>query len=187
MAESPPEKSIDNNQPMDQTTNNDQLPVQTSLDSSEKPRRKLEEPTIIINDPIPEITRKSSESFPMSIDDDNSSFKNDDVNSGPFHLVVDPAISSSKPLENTQCLASKVDGPYLTSKEFDYTMKIMDDKINALYKLCRYIGDQQEQTVKSLKQLVKHDELSDQFWNVGYLIYLLSIFILILIIKMIFI
>jgi hypothetical protein len=60
-------------------------------------------------------------------------------------------------------------------------MKIMDEKINALYKLCRYIGEQQEQNTKSLKKLIAFDELSDQFWSVGYLIVDISILILIVI------
>src|ERR1041385_931882 len=31
-------------------------------------------------------------------------------------------------------------GPYLTTKDFNYTMTLIDNKINALYKLCRHIG-----------------------------------------------
>src|SRR5271169_2692160 len=63
--------------------------------SSSKPRidnPSIDNPTIVIDDPIPEVTRKlSSGSFPMSIDDD----KHSDDNSGPFNLVVDEDIISS--------------------------------------------------------------------------------------------
>jgi len=47
---------------------------------------------------------------------------------------------------------------------------VLDEKINSLYKLCRFIGDQQQNMAKSLQKLVALDELSDQFWNVSYLI-----------------
>jgi hypothetical protein len=165
-------QSIDNNQTFEN-------PRRTSADNDSI--------TNMIDKPVPEVTRKmSTESFPMSIDDDKHSDNENNDSSGPFHLVVDESIisSSSKPLQSS----SKVDDQsYLTSKEFNYTMRIMDEKMNALYKLCKYIGEQQEQTTKSLKKLVARDELSDQFWSVGSLIVgISSIFILILIIKMIF-
>ena len=57
--------------------------------------------------------------------------------------------------------------PYLTSKNFNYTMNLIDAKINSLYKLCRYLGDQQQNSLKSLQKLVALDELSDDFWNVS--------------------
>jgi hypothetical protein len=57
---------------------------------------------------------------------------------------------------------------YLTKEEFDYTMKLIDGKIAALYKLCRFISEQQQDNTKSLKRLVVLDELSEGFWNVSY-------------------
>lgn len=57
---------------------------------------------------------------------------------------------------------------YLTKEEFDYTMKLIDGKIAALYKLCRFISEQQQDNTKSLKRLVALDELSEGFWNVSY-------------------
>ena len=57
---------------------------------------------------------------------------------------------------------------YLTKREFDYTMNLLDSKIVAIYKLCRFIGDKQKEECKSLKRLVALDELSDNFWNVSY-------------------
>ena len=62
------------------------------------------------------------------------------------------------------------DETYLMTKDFNYTMTVLDEKINSLYKLCRFIGDQQQNMAKSLQKLVALDELSDQFWNVSYLI-----------------
>lgn len=100
--------------------------------------------------------KKSTES--MVVDDDNISSPADD--DSPFKLL---------PLDNP-------DNPdnenHLTKKDFNYTMQLMDDKINSLYKLCRYISDQQEKMASSLKKLVSLDELSDNFWNVSYLTYL---------------
>lgn len=60
---------------------------------------------------------------------------------------------------------------YLTAKDFYYSMNVIDEKITSLYKLCRYIGEQQQKDSKSLQKLVALDELSDDFWNVSYLIY----------------
>ena len=64
----------------------------------------------------------------------------------------------------------------LTKEEFTYAISLLDDKINALYKLCRYISDQQQKNTSSLQKLVVADELSDDFWNVSILIYLISLF-----------
>ena len=64
----------------------------------------------------------------------------------------------------------------LTKEEFTYAISLLDDKINALYKLCRYISDQQQKNTSSLQKLVVADELSDNFWNVSILIYLISLF-----------
>ena len=57
---------------------------------------------------------------------------------------------------------------YITTEEFNYTMGLLDAKINSVYRLCRYISDQQQQNTKSLKKLVAIDELSNDFWNVSY-------------------
>jgi hypothetical protein len=164
-----------------------------SSETFEKSRRTSadNDPIVIIDKPAPISRKTSTESYPMSIDDKHSDYEDD--NSERFHLKIDEdIISSLNPLPKSQpstiskddhqsSTTSKVDEPYLTSKEFNYTMKIMDEKINALYKLCRYIGEQQEQNMKSLKKLIAFDELSDQFWSVGYLIVDISILILIVI------
>ena len=72
--------------------------------------------------------------------------------------------TSSTPTPQTQ-------GPYLTAKDFNYTMTLLDNKINVLYKLCRHIGDEQQENSKMLNKLVAVDELSDGFWNVSFNIF----------------
>src|ERR1041385_2638614 len=69
--------------------------------------------------------------------------------------------TSSTPTPQTQ-------GPYLTTKDFNYTMTLIDNKINALYKLCRHIGDEQQENSRLISKLVAIDELSDGFWNVSF-------------------
>src|SRR6266540_2070348 len=54
--------------------------------------------------------------------------------------------------------------PYLIMKEFKYTMTLIDNKITALYKLCRHLSDEQQKNSKSLKKLIFLDELLDSFW-----------------------
>ena len=56
---------------------------------------------------------------------------------------------------------------YLTTEDFTYSMDLIDRKINSLYKLCRFIGDQQHEDSKLLHKLVVADELSPDFWNVS--------------------
>ena len=83
-----------------------------------------------------------------------------------------PTPTSSTPTPQTQ-------GPYLTTKEFNYTMTLLDNKINALYKLCRHIGDEQQENSRLISKLVAIDELSDGFWNVSFNIFnfdLISLF-----------
>ena len=70
--------------------------------------------------------------------------------------------TSSTPTPQTQA------GPYLTTKDFNYTMTLIDNKINALYKLCRHIGDEQQENSRLISRLVAVDELSDGFWNVSF-------------------
>jgi hypothetical protein len=56
---------------------------------------------------------------------------------------------------------------YLTVKEFNYAMNALDGKVNAIYKLCRYIGDQQQKSIQDTQNVAKSDVLSDDFWNVS--------------------
>jgi len=71
-------------------------------------------------------------------------------------------LTSSTPIPQIQA------GPYLITKDFNYTMTLLDNKINALYKLCRHIGDEQQENSRLINRLVAVDELSDGFWNVSF-------------------
>ena len=93
-------------------------------------------------------------------------------------IVYEPAADGSYKLvlpfdNNNNCVpTSEISGTFLKTKDFNYTIQLMDNKINSLYKLCRFISDQQEKTANSLKKLVALDELSENFWNVSYFTYL---------------
>jgi hypothetical protein len=64
---------------------------------------------------------------------------------------------------------SNTDDPgYLKKKDFNYTMNLMDAKLNSIYKLCRLIGDQQRKDSNILQKLASVNELSSDFWNVSY-------------------
>ena len=93
-------------------------------------------------------------------------------------IAYEPAADSPYKLvlsfgNNNNCVpTSEIPGTYLKKQDFNYTMQLMDDKINSLYKLCRFISDQQEKMANSLKKLVAFDELSENFWNISYFTYL---------------
>jgi len=55
-------------------------------------------------------------------------------------------------------------------------MELVNDKINAIYKLCKFIADTQQDEKKSLQKLVAVDELSDSFWVVSYLTIFSNVF-----------
>ncbi|RGB25554.1 hypothetical protein C1646_747295 [Rhizophagus diaphanus] len=101
-----------------------------------------------------------NESFSMSIDDEYD------------NLPLSPAGGHYFPLQSPKQVTEKEKSYYITSEEFNYTMNLLNLKVSALYKLCRYISDQQQENSKSLEKLVALDELSDYFWNVSYLMYL---------------
>jgi hypothetical protein len=132
--------------------------------------------------PIP--ARKSSESVkhPMNVEE-QAPLAELDRKKSTESMVIDDEIAYSPaadddhfkliiPFDNNNVPTSEIPGTYLKTKDFNYTMQLMDDKINSLYKLCRYISDQQEKTATSLKKLVALDELSENFWNVSYFTYL---------------
>ena len=108
---------------------------------------------------------------PMQIDLECLHDENDDNYFDSFESSL-PKPSDLLVLKET-VLNSK---EFLTKEEFTYVISLLDDKINALYKLCRYISDQQQKNTSSLQKLVVADELSDDFWNVSILIYLISLF-----------
>lgn len=105
--------------------------------------------------------RKSSEQ--MEIDEFAHDEYFDNLEDNDLH----ESVTSRRP---SQTLIKKsVAKTYLTKEEFDYTIKLLDTKVNSIYKLCRYIGDKQNENSKDLKRLVALDELSEEFWNVSNL------------------
>lgn len=54
----------------------------------------------------------------------------------------------------------------LTYEEFNYTVNLLNNKIDNIYRLCRFLGDQTQEQTKLMKKLVAADELSEQFWKV---------------------
>ncbi len=152
-------------------------PASKSSESVPIPARKSSESV-----PIP--ARKSSESVkhPMNVEE-QAPLAELDRKKSTESMVIDDEIAYSPaadddhfkliiPFDNNNVPTSEIPGTYLKTKDFNYTMQLMDDKINSLYKLCRYISDQQEKTATSLKKLVALDELSENFWNVSYFTYL---------------
>ena len=118
--------------------------------------------------------KKSNESFtPMSIKDSTNALLTRKKSTDSMMIDIDVNSSPPPPVD----LAPVQE---LTIKEFNYTMKMMDDKISSIYRLCRYIGDQQREMATALKKLVALDELSENFWNVSYLYTVKSFFILFL-------
>jgi hypothetical protein len=85
--------------------------------------------------------------------------RDNDKGSSPVNEEF-PPLRLSQPVQD-EC-------PYLTTKDFNYTMSLLDNKINVLYKLCRSIGDKQHENSATLRKLVAVDELSDNFWNVSF-------------------
>jgi len=47
-------------------------------------------------------------------------------------------------------------------------MGLVNEKINSIYKLCKFIADTQQEEKNSLQKLVTMNELSDNFWSVSY-------------------
>lgn len=60
------------------------------------------------------------------------------------------------------------DERYLTIEQFNYTMNLLDGKINSIYKLLRHVSNQQQKDSQTVQKLAVVDELSDEFWNVSY-------------------
>src|SRR5256884_4679964 len=162
------------------------IPARKSSESVPIPARKSSESVLIP-------ARKSSESVkhPMNVEEHTSPSMTPaaaplvelDCKKSTESMVIDDEITYSPaadddhfkliiPFDNNNVPTSEIPGAYLKTKDFNYTMQLMDDKINSLYKLCRYISDQQEKMATSLKKLVVLDELSENFWNVSYFTYL---------------
>ena len=114
--------------------------------------------------------RKSTEQ--MEIDEFGRDEFLDNIDNNNLHESV--TVTSRRPSQ--PLIKKSVAKTYLTKEEFDYTMNLFDTKINSIYKLCRYIGDKQNDNSKDLKRLVALDELSEEFWNVSNLTHFAALF-----------
>ncbi|PKC62998.1 hypothetical protein RhiirA1_464372, partial [Rhizophagus irregularis] len=71
-------------------------------------------------------------------------------------------------IDDEYCNFEERDERYLTIEKFNYTMKLLDEKITSIYRLCRRISEQQRLDSQTIQRLVVVDELSDEFWNRAY-------------------
>ena len=116
---------------------------------------------------IDDTRRKSRDPSSVEmVDADNLDDDNPSPVSKEFSLLCSLAKSASTSTSSTP--TPQTQGPYLTTKDFNYTMMLIDNKINALYKLYRHIGDEQQENLRLISRLVAIDELSDGFWNVSF-------------------
>src|SRR5437763_15673126 len=103
------------------------------------------------------------------VDADNLNDDNPSPVSKEFSSLRSLAKSASASTSTSSTLTLQTQaGPYLTTKDFNYTITLIDNKINALYKLCRHIGDEQQENLRLISRFVAIDELSDRFWNVSF-------------------
>lgn len=105
-----------------------------------------------------DLSAETGEDYNLTHDDDNL-------------LPPGKEFSPIRPLEKSpekSLEKSQPEGLYLETKDFNYSMTLIDNKINALYKLCRHISKIQHENSKLIKKLVAADELSDGFWNVSF-------------------
>src|SRR5205823_12647203 len=80
------------------------------------------------------------------VDADNLDDDNPSPVSKEFSSLRSLAKSASASTSTSSTLTLQTQaGPYLTTKDFNYTITLIDNKINALYKLCRHIGDEQQE------------------------------------------
>ena len=117
--------------------------------------------------------RKSVERLtPMDVDkadefQDDEYFREFDDDNRRESVLTNVSIS---PVSRTSMPSKNVPEGYLTKDDFNYTMNLFDKKINAIYKLCKYVSERQNENTKALNKLVVLDELSDDFWNVSSVI-----------------
>ena len=77
--------------------------------------------------------------------------------------VID--ITDSPVPEVVQEVSDKNKRP-VTAAEFEFSLSLIDEKINSLYGMCRRLEEQQQEILKGIKKLVAIDELSEEFWKV---------------------
>jgi Mg2+ and Co2+ transporter CorA len=82
-------------------------------------------------------------------------------------LQAGEIIDFSQQPENTQgSFEARREEQPVSFRDFAYTMKVISEKIDSTYRLCRLIEDEQKELSRAVKKLVALDELSDGFWKV---------------------
>jgi hypothetical protein len=138
-------------------------------------RRKSHDPPTRDEEKDQGTSRRSSlEQIPMEVDHNLAGDKYFDVFDNDNQH--EPEVLITKPPYRQPLINRSVSRTYLTKEEFNYTMNLLDTKISSLYTLCRYISDKQQEDSKALKKLVALDDLSNDFWNVSYLMNLAVLF-----------
>ena len=167
----------------------------------DKPPKQAPIPIVIVDNDRPRISqdvemehRKSAESLASQIntetEQDSSQRKSMEVDDhcareesyfDGFDSFDDESVTtgvhitshrpSSQPL-----IKKSVSKTYLTTDDFEYTIDLLEKKIDAIYKLTRYISVKQKEIEKDIKRLVALNELSEDFWNVSNLIHFAVLF-----------
>ena len=138
------------------------------LDEVVDTRKKSLVPPYLEDVVVVDTHRKSRDPSSVEmVDADNLDDNNPSPVSKEFFSLRSLAKSASTSTSSTPTPQTQA-GPYLTTKDFNYTMTLIDNKINALYKLCRHIGNEQQENSRLIIRLVAIDELSDGFWNVSF-------------------
>ena len=126
---------------------------------------------------VPVVVIDSNQCNEQRTSEDQSSRDPQDCDQQTSQTVQDDdgyeSLSEEQPVQPTSSTSASLpftadDGTYLTTKDFNYSMDLLNKKINAIYQLCRFVGEQQERDSRSLRKLVALDELSESFWNVSY-------------------
>ena len=72
----------------------------------------------------------------MDIEDNNSPVEHE-------HSVERNTHISDQDYDTSPALAGETDSSHVTLKDFNYSITLIDKKINALYEICRFISSQQ--------------------------------------------
>ncbi|CAG8503683.1 12680_t:CDS:2 [Gigaspora margarita] len=106
-------------------------------------------------EPSDQLQKSKGKRFPVYIENKNELFilsaKNLKKNKDQFLVLVD--LQKRKSPESENNTFSDEDNNFsdsLIADDFNYTISIVNSKLNTLYKLCRFLGDQQQQVSKDL-------------------------------------
>lgn len=122
---------------------------------------------------------RNREKSPIILDDDSNRRISTPIRASRTSTPIGASRTSTPIRPSTPITPMQIDDEYsnfegeryLTIEKFNYTMKVLDEKLTSLYRLCRHISNQQQLDSHTIQRLVVVDELSDEFWNVSYLSY----------------